>query len=269
LAAVPLSVAGETGGATEAESESWSKTTGQWFENIEPGGTVRVVNPFGDVYARFGGYENRVEVLATLQRSDVDQPELEVRLSRAGPGLDVGVAAGAADTGEADLPAPTAQRRDRADLVVFVPLGAVLDARTTKGRIDVKGLEGELIAGSTSGDIRVRSVDGRVRAKSSRGRISVAFESDATEEPQELTTETGEIEAYLWEDADLRVRIATSGEISTDFSIDIEHHRFEEPGKHAAATIGRGGPGLTLRSKRGAVRLLRLQRDFSPAEETP
>jgi hypothetical protein len=79
-----------------------------------------------------------------------------------------------------------------------------------------------------------------------------------------MTTETGEIEVYLWEDADLDVRIATSGEISTDFSIDIEHRRFEEPGKHAVATVGKGGAELALRSKRGPVRLLRLQKYFKP-----
>ena len=46
----------------------------------------------------------------------------------------------------------------------------------------------------------------------------------------------------------MTVSIATSGEISTDFSIEIEHRPFEEPGK------------------RGRVRLLRLQRQFHPSK---
>ena len=52
----------------------------------------------------------------------------------------------------------------------------------------------------------------------------------------------------------------------TDFSIDIEHRRFEEPGKIAVATVGKGGPGLDLSSKRGPILLLRLPRHFKPDE---
>ena len=79
----------------------------------------------------------------------------------------------------------------------------------------------------------------------------------------------GDIEVYLWEDASMEVHLATSGEISTDFTIEIEHRRFEEPGKHGRATLGAGGSVLSLHSKRGRVRLFRLQRDFNPDDEQP
>ena len=58
------------------------------------------------------------------------------------------------------------------------------------------------------------------------------------------------------------MKLATSGRISTDFSLEIEHLRFEEPGKHGTATLGKGGPGLTIVSKRGAISLLRQQKFF-------
>ena len=54
--------------------------------------------------------------------------------------------------------------------------------------------------------------------------------------------------------------------MTTDYSIKIEHRRFEEPGKRAAADIGGGGPPVTLYSKRGKLRLMRLQKDFTEAE---
>lgn len=240
-------------GAAEAD-ETWQKESAQWFEKIEPGGRVRVVNPLGDIRARFGGYEDRVEILATLQYTDQQTSVPEVTLKRVGTGLDVsttwteGEGAG----------------KGRVDLVVFVPQGATLDARTEDGLLEAKGLKGDLIASSIKGEIRTRSIRGRVNAKSARGAISAALESGVTEQPQSITTETGDIEVYLWEDADMQVRLATSGEISTDFSIEIEHRRFEEPGKHGRATIGDGGPQLVLESKRGRVRLLRQQRDFDP-----
>jgi hypothetical protein len=245
--------------------ETWENNSFQWFETVDPGGRVRVSNPYGDVYARFGGYESQVEILATSQRLDRGLPELVVGREPAGAGLDVTVAP-AADTDEACVTDPAlsdpASRRDRVDLVLFVPQGATLEILTEADKIDVKGLEGDLSASSLTGDIRIRSVKGNVRAKSARGDLSIALETGVTADSQELSTETGEIEVYLWEDANMNVTIATSGMISTDFSIEIEHRRAEEPGKRGTATVGKGGPRLSLYSKRGQVRLLRLPRHF-------
>ena len=55
--------------------ENWEKKTEQWFEPVETGQTVRVVNRYGNIYARFGGYENRMELLATVQTLDPERPE--------------------------------------------------------------------------------------------------------------------------------------------------------------------------------------------------
>lgn len=234
----------------------WEKSTSQWFEEVEPGGRVRVHNPFGDVYARFGGYEPRVEVLATEQRATGEEPTLRVAFIPADGNLDVRVER----IGDARA------KLARIDLVVFIPEGITLDAQTGDGTIEAKGIRGDVIANSVRGDISVRGTVGRVQLKTSRGKIAATLESGVTDRPQELITETGEIEVHLWEDADLDVDIATSGEISTDFSIDIRHVRFEEPGKLARATLGEGGASLALNSKRGRVRLFRLPRNLTAEE---
>ena len=233
--------------------ETWKKESAQWFETIRPGATIRIVNPVGGVYARFGGYENRVELLSTTQRQETD-PGPVVSSSPTESGLDVVVRPGPAR----DPGSPPS----RVDLVVFVPLGASLDAQTEDDQIQIKGVKGNVIASSGTGDVWIRAVEGSVRAKSARGDLSVALETGATRESQDFTTETGNIEVHLWEDADLAVRIATSGEISTDFSLQIEHLRGEEPGKRAVAVVGDGGPELILNSKRGRVSLLRLQKEL-------
>jgi hypothetical protein len=225
----------------------------QWMETVRGGGTLRVENPYGDVYARFGGYEGQVEILATIQHLD-PVPHLEVERDEVDSGLRVRVRPGSDEGGGSSA------TRNRVDLVVFVPQGARLDVETREGKIEAKGLRSDLIASSIGGDIRIRGIEGHVQAKSTRGRLSATLLSAVTDLGQALATETGEIEVYLWEDADLDVRIATSGEITTDFSIEIEHRRHEEPGKHATATVGDGGPALTLSSKRGDIRLLRLQK---------
>jgi len=244
-----------------AEGEDWDRATEQWFEAVPAGGLVRVVNPFGNVYARFGGYGDRVEILATVQRLDAAAAPLEVRRTPTEGGLDLVVAVtGVADPDPTELPV-RGDRRDRIDLVVFVPEGRTLDVRTRDDLIDVKKTRGALVASTFKGDLRIMAPRGPVRAKSDRGAIVATLETGVTTEPQSLTTVTGDIEVWVWEDANLAVDLATSGRIATDFSIAIEHRRHEEPGKLGTAMLGAGGPRLSLTSKRGEIALQRLPRD--------
>ena len=268
LALVPL-VAVACGAATASDPEPfYERNNQQWLEAIEPGGVVRVFNPYGNVYARFGGYEHEVELQATVQRLEPERPGLAVEVARAGSGLEVRVGYPAGSDGsriDADGPIDT---RDRIDLVIFVPEETTFDVETIDGRIEAKGLHSDVNAASKTGEIMLRKLGGRVRVTNERGRVSAMLQTGVTDRPQEIVTVTGEIEVHVWEDANLDVKVATSGEISTDFSMTIEHRRFEEPGKHAAAVVGKGGPKLTLRSKRGRVRLLRLQKNFKPEPQS-
>jgi hypothetical protein len=150
--------------------------------------------------------------------------------------------------------------------VLFVPQGSPVDIETERDDVEIKGVESDVTVRSIEGDLRLRSIGGRISAKTARGAIAATLETGVTDEPQSLATETGPIEVHLWEDADLQVEIATSGVISTDFSIEIEHRRFEEPGKRAHAVIGAGSARLVLRSNRGPVSLLRLERETVPQE---
>jgi hypothetical protein len=241
-------------GASDTDESEWRKDSIVRNETIRTGDAVRVVNPFGNVYSRFGGYENEVEVLATHQRPESDRPDLRLLLSHDEDGLNIGVTAG---DGASD-----GETRERFDLVVFVPQGAKLDVETRDGLIEVKKLRADVVASSLTGDLRITSIEGRVLAQTSRGRITATLETGVTRASQEFVTETGDVEVHVWEDADVHVDLATSGEICTDFSLDIEHRRFEEPNKHAVAIVGQGGPRLKLASKQGRVCLRRLQRDF-------
>jgi hypothetical protein len=247
--------------------DSWQKNSHQWFEKVPPGGRVLVDNRYGNIYARFGGYEHEVEILATIQRIDTVLPELEVRRERSESGLDLIVRPAPAKETGGEPSSSASERNDRVDLVIFVPLDSALDARTADGRIEVKGVKGDLEAQSVKGDLWIRGVEGSVNAHTDRGQITATLETGVTAEPQKISTVTGEIEVHLWEDANTDVKVSTSGVISTDFSIEIEHRRFEEPGKIASARVGKGGPELVLTSKRGPIRLLRLPRHFKTDEQ--
>lgn len=263
LPGLPPGPAGPRASEAPPPGENLAKQSLQWFEKVEPGQSVRVSNPTGNVYARFGGYEGKVEILATIQKLDPDLPELEVDRASSATGLDVTVRY-RQDEGESDPLGGTGtlDTLDRVDLVLFVPLGAALDVETRDGLIEVKGIKSDLTAATIKGDLKISKVEGRVRATSERGSISATLESEVTQQAQTLTTRTGNIEVYIWEDANLEAKLATSGRIATDFSMEIEHRRFEEPGKHATATVGQGGPPLTLFSKRGDLSLLRLPRHY-------
>jgi len=257
--------AGDDRIATDAAKQDWEKVTETWFDDLQPGKTVHLTNPHGNVYCRFGGYEPRVEIIGTFQRLD-DQalPALTVRRTIAANG-DLEVEAVFGD-GAASGDGSPRVRRDRVDIVVFLPKGIHLEVQTEDGMVEAKKLQSDFGFRSSTGTLMARGIKGTVHASSDRGRLQVFLDNGHTDQLQEFVTVTGEIELTLWEDATQDVTLATSGEISTDFSLQFEYKNFEEPGKIATATTNGGGPAVRLHSQRGPIRLLRQQRDFTPAE---
>jgi len=243
--------------------EHWQKITETYFEKVGQAARVVVENPHGNIWVRFGGYEDQVEIIATEQRLEPELPRLVVARKNAGEDLHVSVV-----SEKPDVPSP-ADRRDRIDLVLFVPIGRRVELSTTDDDIAVKGLKGDLAINTIKGNVTLRKISGAVNVRSERGQVTALLESAVTELNQHFESTTGDIEVTVYEDAAHDVAIATSGTISTDFSLEIEHRRFEEPGKHARAAIGGGGPKLSMTSKRGRISLLRQQKFFAREKEDP
>jgi len=260
LGLATVALAAQDGGKPD---EHWEKSTETYFEKVGKAARVVVDNPHGNIWVRFGGYEDQVEIIATGQRLEPELPRLIVKRENTGEDLYVRVA-----SEKPDVPSP-ADRRDRIDLVLFVPIGRRVELSTVEDDIAVKGLRGDLAVRTVKGDVMLRKISGAVNAHSERGKVVALLESDVTKSTQHFESMTGDIEVTLYEDATHDVTIATSGIISTDFSIEIEHRRFEEPGKYARATIGGGGPKLSMTSKRGRISLLRQQKVFTPENENP
>jgi len=78
--------------------------------------------------------------------------------------------------------------------------------------------------------------------------------------PLEVETTTGEIVLWAESGADLRVDLATSGEMGTDYSIAIEHRHHREPDKHGVVVLGTGDIAARLASRRGPVSVLARER---------
>jgi hypothetical protein len=149
-------------------------------------------------------------------------------------------------------------KQDRIDLVAFVPEKILTQVETTFGEIEIKGLKDDITTTSQRGKITIKSVIGHVEGKNDSGSISVELLPEVTSLPQDFVTTTGDISLYLSQDIDANVVVQTSGEISTDFSLQINFDETKEPDKIGKATLGKGGEKISATSKRGKIRLLRI-----------
>ena len=255
----PTSLAQDSGTTPDAATpDDWEKRSEQHFEEVAAGGSIRVINPYGNVYGRFGGYERRTEILTTTQRIDRQYPALEMVRRHDDDGLTIEVR----PKGEVPAGIDRRQWRDRIDVVVFVPEDIPLTVETSVDDVELKGLHSDVSVKTVTGNVNIRKIKGSVDVESDRGRLIVTLATGVTKNAQSFSTVTGDIDVYVWEDADVTFDLATSGEIATDFSIDIDHKRFEEPDKYATAVVNDGNGKVTLRSKRGRLKLGRLPRDY-------
>ena len=81
--------------------------------------------------------------------------------------------------------------------------------------------------------VAVRTTEGAVRLDVGRPALPVAVD-----------TVTGDITAWVDADTDATILLATSGEITTDLTIEIEFRHHQEPAKHGRIATRRGAtPG--------------------------
>lgn len=244
--------------APSSEPQRW-----EWVGGVPPGGAVRVENPFGDVRARFGGYEGKVEVHAVLQNLHPGAAPLKVFVDTTPQGVTLRVARdGGPEPGAAPGP------RDRADLAVRVPKGCPFFAATTGGAIEIKGLRSDVTAQSDTGAITVQRVEGLLRTRNRQGDTAVFLGRLPPGSEQSFESVTGDLSVTLPAKADATVVARTSTWITTDISLDIVRHPREEPSKTATGKVGTGAARLRLETKRGAIQILQMD-DVDQLAVTP
>jgi len=221
---------------------------------------VEIRNPYGDLRVRYGGETKKAQLFAVVQQITPGAPDLVVDAHVEGDRRRIAVA-----TNGGDLP-PGA--KDRADLVLFLPAGAELDAGTDAGLVEVAGVDGRAKVRTTSGAIEVRKVRGALDVATESGAVSVV--PDPLGGAVDVATTTGDVSVALRDDAGVVVNVATSGDITTDFSITIAPSPRSEPDKHAVARIGSGNRPIRIESRRGRIRLARRppsNRSYEELEE--
>ena len=108
---------------------------------------------------------------------------------------------------------------------------------------------------TTEGDIEIIGATGPIEVTSESGQITWAVGPDP--HPATIKTATGHITLLVDPDAGLVVDLATSGEITVDYSIVINYVYHQEPAKLGRVVIGDGLTSARVESRRGNVSILR------------
>jgi hypothetical protein len=217
-------------------------------ESVKANDKLIISNSIGDIRLRGGG-NGVVEVHAVIQNLMKDTPMPEINFKREGNTL----------TFTTSFTANPQGKQDRIDVVAFVPEKIITQVETTSGEIDIKGIKDDVSALSEKGKITIRSVMGHLESKNDSGSISVELLPEVTSLPQKFVTTTGDISLFFSNGLDANVDVQTSGEISSDFTIHIDFDEKKEPDKIGKSVIGEGGQKISASSKRGQIRLLRIE----------
>lgn len=215
---------------------------------LKPGQAMVVDNPYGNVSARFGGFEHKVETHAVMQEP-AGAMQIEVK-----PDLDSGGRYRIAP----HLPTGAALAEgQRLDLAVLVPEGHPLSVHTDQGQIEVRGVHGDLQLSSVAGDIKLRGIKGVIQAETAEGSIEAALGTAPRKSHQRLATRTGEIKVGVDDELDAEVDMATSALFATEYSLKVTPRPGQEPNKHARTVIGANAASLVLESRRGQISVSR------------
>jgi hypothetical protein len=232
-----------------------------WVGAVEDGGGVTVVNRFGDVRARFGGYEGRVEAFANVQHFAGEGPRLEVATKESAAGVEVTV--GYRDERGELVTARDPRLKKRADLVVWVPKGAPLTATADGGVMDLRSLESDVRARTTSGAVTALKLGGDVDLASESGDLLALLQDWSTARRYVFASDRGDVTLYCGGEVNAALRVATGGLISTDFSMTVDFQAGRRPVRRGEALAGKGSSAVEIESASGHVRLVRrpLARD--------
>lgn len=220
---------------------------------LAAGAPIAVVNPYGSVYMRFGGYEHKLDIRSTIQQPDgaakfAFAPAMRDGRFVVAPTLPDGV--------------PLAEGQ-RIDLVLYVPQGHALSVDAAIGDIECRGLRSDIDLRTGAGKIQVVGTQGTVQAQSDEGRIEVSLQDGAREgSVQRFASRTGSVTLNVGDGLDAEVTMSTSHQFATDYSLTVRHLDGREPNKTATATVGEPKPGARAAriEMRSLVNEVRLQR---------
>ena len=231
-------------------NDEWQHERREWNLALPESGQVAVNNVWGDVRVRTH-LKDEVYVLANIQHHQQDPRTMDLVINNES-NHELGLTAHFTDNQKTNNPADWAPRR--IDLTVFVPASQALSITTTKGLAEVRGLSAPLSVRTQTGNVLLR-IKNTLDLYSDYGDVQVFFLNTQWQKASRVETKASDIEVIIPKGGNTEVGIETHGQITTDFSINIQRDESESY-KTASASIGKDGSKLSIKSDRGAVRLL-------------
>lgn len=225
---------GNHAAAAEEDSAAWTMRDERFTHPLKAGTPVCITNLVGDVRVR-ETVDPSLTVVAMIQQRRED-PRRAV-ITR-GDVLPCQLEATFPGDAPADLYPPG--RAPRVDLTVMVPPGAAITIVTAGGRIEAKGVSGDVTARSDTGRIVIRT-PGVIDAVSRRGDVDVRIGDLGRGRVFRVFTEAGRASVRLPATGAATVRVTTTGRIASDYSMAVAR---TATSTHKQATIHYGASRL-------------------------
>jgi hypothetical protein len=241
-----------------------------WRESLPPGSSLHIRNGFGQITV-VPAKDSMVHVIGGKHWRRGRERDVQFHVTHRGDAGEYYVCAMWRGSGRCG---PTGYRGKRTDtflshfslfhrntdatasFVVEVPSGVLVDAKTTTGMVNIRGVHGGLNARSVVGSITAVDVGGGpVTLATTTGSIRLSVDSLGAADTIQATTVNGAVMASLPPNIEGNFDVATmSGRLRTDFPLETSQHRRLTT---AAGRIGDGARLIKLRATRGSVAVLK------------
>ncbi|MEJ2245657.1 MAG: DUF4097 family beta strand repeat-containing protein [Acidobacteriota bacterium] len=212
---------------------------------LSPGRNISIDNKMGDV--KVTGYDGKdIKVSAFTKGPDKDS--IKIVDKSFGPQIIL-------------FPVSSKFRSSetRVDFEVKIPNSAkfvFLKLKSGSGNIEVSDFSGRLTAESLRGNVKVVNVNGFVDARSISGDMDAEIKQSQGRNQMRFLSMSGDVKVTAPTDFEALIKMkSASGDLKTDFPIDIRKRRY---GEHSAGgKLGSGTQILTISSVSGNVSLLK------------
>lgn len=252
VVAAPLLLAGPIRGQEgSGNPESFS-----WEGRVERGETVEVKGVNGPVFAE-PSHDGRVRVVAEKHGRRDDPEDVRIDVVEHGGGVTICAVYPPGRRGRENRCAPGDEGRisshDNDVQVTFrveVPDGVHFSGRTINGDVEIRDLTADATARTVNGSVELSTL-GRAEAHTVNGSIDASF--GRLIDDAEFHTVNGTIDLDLPDDVDAEIDAHwMNGGIESALPLTLRGRL----SKHAArATLGAGGPTLSVETVNGSIRI--------------
>ena len=218
------------------------------WKGVIPAKNIVINNQYGDVRMRYGGDKDVLEYIVVTQHLEKDG-SIYVEKSENDNAIYI-------STGRKGTKLNNKSKDDaRIDITLFIPKNKIVHVQTADGKIDAKGLRSDLNIITEKGHISIAKHHGLLNTKSNTGKTTIVLINHDYEKPQKFESIYGPISVTVSNKSNLHVKMSSSSNIISDFSLEMIKHRNSEPNKTAIIKINKASSELVLKTKRGDLAL--------------